>query len=111
MVFPFDGFKLGVCPKGDIWESFPNINDLGELSGRLNDIFNTIYNEVPNNYKEFVEICKKIDDGEMEEYGVYIDLDGYDNIYDMLSNNLTPKPGFKVLTNKKYSINEKKSIK
>jgi hypothetical protein len=58
-VFPVNGSKIGICPQGDIWNSFDRIEDKsGEDLSIFNDIFDVI--GIPQNYSEMKKIMKSI---------------------------------------------------
>lgn len=71
VILPYDGVKIGVCPRGDMWGSFPRVSyigngwDLADLNSYLNTLFKIIEGRSIGSYDKdwstFSGIVKDID--------------------------------------------------
>jgi hypothetical protein len=120
-VIPFDGAKIAICPKSDIWISFPdvgwidNFNDIiSKNYHRMLDKNNIVHNELnDNDFNIFIEQLKKICEfNGNEPFSRFKPFPkSVDEFFKLLSpytNNfeLMPYNKYKLLSKEKYSKRE-----
>lgn len=62
-VVPFDGTSIGVCPKGDIWDSFPRIESLSTINDVISlaaSMLDLDIKKMQNDYKYLLKSLDKI---------------------------------------------------
>lgn len=66
IVFPKDGYRIGVCPDFDMWASFKKLGDLSTFNDSFVDFYRYIGISVKPStiikYNDLKVICRKIDD-------------------------------------------------
>lgn len=79
IVFPKDGYKIGVCPRYDMWGSFRELNDLYVFNDSFVDFYRYLGISIKPSeivkYNDLKTICKHMDDilaNEPELIGDYI---------------------------------------
>lgn len=107
-VFPYDGAKIGECPKSDIWYSFKGITSLNKLNYDLEEILKVSLKDKFTNIRKYSKLKKvlsglSIDDVDPTLNDTASDFvwykHGFDNLYEYITNLLDPKRNnFKIET-------------
>ena len=104
VVLPYDGAKIGICPKDDVWDSFFRIQDEGW--GCMDDFNDWLYNArgiEDDNWKKFMEQTK---DNEMR-----VAKHKNSSIWDYISDKMEPTDNhFKVVSISSYNVKKNENV-
>jgi len=120
VAFPYNGAKIGVCPRGDIWESFKTIeSDLSGFNSELQACFykmkldltgKTDLNKAFKEMKSSLVASKEILD-EFNRLFVKMKYDNKDSLLKFFDKVFDPeKAGFSLYTTKNYNPPPKKEV-
>ena len=111
IVFPYDGFKLGICPERDIWLSFKKtIGDIKvvKFNKTLASIYDAYKIPIPKDWNTMVKTLKSFTIKKLQERDIVRNkhynnfknvILSFDNIYDFGTKVLDPNTnGFKIST-------------
>lgn len=109
-VLPVDGSKIGVCPRGDIWDCFSDLNvgDMQEFNIQLDEFFSdnligkerSLLEYIDTDYPDFIKACNAIDEIKKTEQLLPLEFsmfwlkpykDSDTKLIDYLNNILDPK--------------------
>lgn len=62
LVIPFDGTPIGICPRGDIWESFDEISDLSIFNDIIGIAASVLNLDIKKMQKDYKYLLKSLDE-------------------------------------------------
>ena len=104
-IFPFNGFKIGICPADDIFWSFKKLSsDAGYFNDEMRNII--VYFSTPkwskpsvksDDWKSLRDFMKSVTKKDLDGLHIGSEFLGYDTLYDAVTDIINPR-GFKVVS-------------